>query len=116
MRCAAPVVSNLLGPTRGQVSEDVMVMERHSSQAEGLPAPPPNVERMIKQQQGIARRRVYSGDSDEEQLPIGEPYAGKPPVRFGGRGGVASRNPYRRSALADPEFGVVRFSDADNDV
>src|SRR6202022_1218777 len=24
---------------------------------------------------------------DEEQLPTGEPYAGKPPVRFGGRGG-----------------------------
>src|SRR5262249_62164373 len=24
---------------------------------------------------------------DEEQLPTGEPYAGKPPVRFGRRGG-----------------------------
>jgi len=29
------------------------------------------------------------------KLPTGEPYAGKPPVRFGGRGGESLPYPYR---------------------
>src|SRR5262249_33862365 len=32
-----------------------------------------------------------------KKLPTGEPYAGKPPVRFGGRGGSTLPDPYRAS-------------------
>ena len=33
----------------------------------------------------------------KRKLPTGEPYAGKPPVRFGGRGGESLPYPYRAS-------------------
>src|SRR5580704_7138333 len=39
------------------------------------------------------------------KLPTGEPYAGKPPVRFGGRGGPNPSRPLSPSAwLARPNF------------
>ena len=36
------------------------------------------------------------------KLPTGEPYAGKPPVRFGGRGGESLPYPYRLQGCPKP--------------
>lgn len=37
------------------------------------------------------------------KLPTGEPYAGKPPVRFGGRGGETLPDPYQHEGLVMDE-------------
>jgi hypothetical protein len=39
--------------------------------------------------------------------PTGEPYAGKPPVRFGGRGGESHPDPYPLSELVDRRNAAV---------
>ena len=38
--------------------------------------------------------------------PTGEPYAGKPPVRFGGRGGESHPDPYPIGA----KIGAIRLT------
>ena len=44
------------------------------------------------------------------KLPSGEPYAGKPHVRFGGRGGVAIPTPINTGRAKNPIFSHARLT------
>jgi len=43
--------------------------------------------------------------------PTGEPYAGEPPVRFGGRGGASLPDPYQ--AAYNSNWGTTSDTDVD---